>query len=907
VELNRLVRLVRARWWLFAIVAGAGLVSGFLFTSFRNGEIRPEFRATATAIVDRDEGSTDRDFETRVVEALDLAIEVNDADLNPTRDKIQVDTEDQEAINFTAVRRTEDEASARATEMRGLFLAQAESVFNAESGQVDVRITEIDVRLGEIETELNLLETRMARESAILPGSAASIALLENELAAVEGDLSSRYSERRLGPDISVDETRTAEDVEEEIAVLEDAAISLRAEIVSLQPEPQPLRNADTRRRDQLDAEYTSLQDETNTLTLTEAAVGVRAFGTLETENQTSTPSSPALNAVLGLFAGTLVAFGLVVTEDRYRQIVWVGSDLRSMPLLGEVAARRSAVVPGQPWYELGGPPARKRAVQAIRVTVEGAVSGASSTLAFIGMSTPSADVHELAADFAMSMVTSGGRVLLVDADFGKPSDLVEFSGEGSTLSDMLSHRMDDEESYRSFVKRTVTEPAEVHPGLTSVRVGRGLADPADALAGRRLQIMLEEVKTIFDVVVIAGGDVRDSATQALVNRMNNIILALRPGRASVMTVEAVRSQLTTFGVGVLGAALVLAPGRAGSGAISVGPDTEPPSSRNREDAPEDVLVEALLREREKARKSEPVRPVKPALDSVSPTTDAPLAVTAGSMNPAVSLRIIPSITPSTSTDVAEQVASLLEQTTDAVLRGYSGSSSAQRVDPGIKDVTKYGFVPLVRVKGHRSLGARVLDALYAQLDDAEQREAAADFVEFFEVEPGGRTNERIAGAINKWVMTHYFTRHLAATGREPTIWHISSPRGTFQALVHSTKCSRERIDLLRSEILRRQMDTLNRTLKSAIKSKRSSHIRRLEEQIKDQRTFDIALGWLYEGTTPNARLWYPWKGPEAQPQGWDPHLDEGIRANIAPLQRLGILVQDVLTGEELLAFSPPS
>ncbi|HDH03534.1 MAG TPA: hypothetical protein ENH15_04740, partial [Actinobacteria bacterium] len=473
-ELNRLVRLIRARWWWFAIVAGAGLVSGFAFTSVRNDQIRPEFSATASAIVDRDEGSTDRDFEAKVIGALDLAIEVNEADLNPTRDKIQVDTEDQEAINFTAVRRTEEEASTRATEMRRLFLDQAVSVFNAESGQVDVRVAEIDFRLGEIETELRDLQESMR----IRPprGSEATVALLQNQLAAVEGNLSSRYSERLLGPDTTVDLTRTAEDVEEEIAVLEEAARALRLEIDGLQPEVQPTPNPLTRQVAQLEAEYASLLDESNILKLTEAAVGVRAFGTLESEDQTSSTSSPVLNAVLGLFAGALVAFGLVVTEDRYRQIVWVGSDLRSMPLLGEVAARRTAVVPGQPWYELGGPPARKRAVQAIRVTVEGAVSGASSTLAFIGMSTPSSDVHELAADFAMSMVTSGGRVLLVDADFDKPSDLVEFSGEGSTLSDMLSYRMDDEESYRSFVKRTVTEPAEVHPGLTSIQVGRGLA-----------------------------------------------------------------------------------------------------------------------------------------------------------------------------------------------------------------------------------------------------------------------------------------------------------------------------------------------------------------------------------------------------------------------------------------------
>lgn len=909
-ELNRLVRLVRARWWLFAIVAGAGLLSGFLFTSLRNGQIQPEFRAVAAVVVDRDEASSDRAFEDKVNGALDLAITVNEeAGLDPTAEAIQADSDDRSAINFIADRRTADAANTRALEMRNAFLARAASVFAEQNSQTQARMDEIDTRLGVIETELNTLEESMASAGAMSPADANRLDLLRSELSALDGELISRYVESVIGPDTTVDETRTLDDVNAEIAVLEEAVDRVRAEINALQPPQVPNRNENTRRVEQLTAEYDALQAEWNTLRLSTSAVGVRPAGTVAPENLTPQPASPALNGVLGLVAGALAAFGLVVAEDRYRQIVWVGSDLSSVPLLGEVAARGSAVVPGQPWYELGGPPARKRAVQAIRVTVEGAVGTAGSTLGFIGVSTPSSDVHELAADFAMSMVTSGSRVLLIDADFERPSDLVEFSGEGATLSQMLSHRMEDEESYRSFVKRSVTEPAEVHPGLTAIQVGRGLADPADALAGRRLQILLEEVRGIFDIVVVAGGDVRDAATQALVNRMSHIVMALRPGRASVMTVETVRSQLSTFGVSVLGAALVLAPGRSSSGIISVGPDTEPPSSRRRDEEPEDVLVEALLREREKARRSDEERAPRnvTSLPSGRSASPSPVPAVPASVTPVRNLSIVPSITPSASNDMAEQVAALIESTADSVVRGYSGSSSSQRVDPGIKDVTRYGFVPMVRVKGHKSLGTRIMDALEAQLDDEEERMLTADLVQFFEIEPGGRTNERIAGAINRWVIAHYFTRHLAATGREPTVWHVTSPKGTFHALVHATKCTRERIDLLRSEMLRRQMDTLNRTLKSAIKGKRSSQVRHLEEQIKDLRTFDIALGWLYEGTTPNARLWYPWKGPEAQPQGWDPHLDEGLRANVAPLQRLGILVQDVLTGEELLAFSPPS
>ena len=211
----------------------------------------------------------------------------------------------------------------------------------------------------------------------------------------------------------------------------------------------------------------------------------------------------------------------------------------------------------------------------------------------------------------------------------------------------------------------------------------------------------------------------------------------------------------------------------------------------------------------------------------------------------------------------------------------------------------------MVRIKGHKTIGARVLDALNSQIESAERSLLIGELIQYFGIEGGGRSNERVVSAINDWAREHYFTRHLVDTGREPQVWHVASQGRTFEGFIHVSRCTKERIDLFRSEILRRQIEALNKTLKAASKARRADHVRMVEEQIKDLRTFDIAWGWLFEGTTPTARFWYPWKGLEMQPQGWDPNLDEGVRANIAPLQRLGVLAQDVLTGEELLALSP--
>ena len=668
--------------------------------------------------------------------------------------------------------------------------------------------------------------------------------------------------------------------------------------------------------------EYNARIQEYGSLVLSVASADVQPLGSPEVLDITATPGSAGTNGAAGLLGGVLLALGAVIVHDRIRQIVWVGSDMATVPYLGEVVQRAAPVIAGQAWYEFGGPTQRKRSIQ---VTVEGA-SESGSALGFMGVA-GGADVHDFAADFAMSMVTSGSRVLLIDADFESPSVLFEFTGSGASLSDLLQFRLEDEESYRAFIKRSLTEPAEITAALAAVQVGRGLADPADALAGRKVQILLEEVRRLYDLTVFVAGSGADAAALATMIRMDNVIFAIRPGHAAQAQVEDAHRQLAAFGVPVLGGALLTRPGRGVQSTLPVADPVAEPPSRRRTPAQgveaQDLLVEALLRER--SRSDSPADGMGAGVDEGDEVGDDDAEKDPGT-DPYATLRpvgagsdllpvptdltgraLVSSLAPSATGDPSEALASLLSETIEHVLRGFSGGSSSQRVDPGIAEVAKYGFVPLVRIKGHKTIGARVLDALNAKIESAERSQLITELVASFGIEEGGRPNERVVSAINEWVRDHYFTRHLVDTGREPQVWHVASRRRTFEGLVHAARCSKERIDLFRSEILRRQIDALNKSMKAASKARRSDQVRIIEDQIKDLRTFDIAWGWLFEGTTPNARLWYPWKGPELQPQGWDPNYDEGVRANVAPLQRLGVLAQDVLTGEELLALSPPS
>ena len=44
-----------------------------------------------------------------------------------------------------------------------------------------------------------------------------------------------------------------------------------------------------------------------------------------------------------------------------------------------------------------------------------------------------------------------------------------------------------------------------------------------------------------------------------------------------------------------------------------------------------------------------------------------------------------------------------------------------------------------------------------------------------------------------------------------------------------------------------------------------------------------------HEGKNREARIYVCWKGPKEQPKEWRPDINEGVKVNIAPWQRLGM------------------
>jgi len=79
-----------------------------------------------------------------------------------------------------------------------------------------------------------------------------------------------------------------------------------------------------------------------------------------------------------------------------------------------------------------------------------------------------------------------------------------------------------------------------------------------------------------------------------------------------------------------------------------------------------------------------------------------------------------------------------------------------------------------------------------------------------------------------------------------------------------------------------------------------------IEVKIADVQSFDERRRRLLEGRDRESRIWCPWTASEEQPVGWDPDINDGVRVNIAPVQRLGLLAANVLSAKDLKSLLAP-
>ncbi|HEX2369036.1 MAG TPA: hypothetical protein VHM94_07375 [Acidimicrobiia bacterium] len=901
-DLTRIGRLIKARWWVLVLVAALGAIPAVVITSRRNDAIQPVFQASQTITFTQDEEDRTGEGLSSAVEAAQLdAEEANEESLARLGGAASITGDTEEGILTFQVFAGEKEAATG--ELRDMVRSYRQAEGNAATQaaeETQAELADLQTRLEEITDQIADIDAQLAED----PDVVGEREELQEQINALEDRLGDLRVETILGPTQNPlsEEERTPEDVEAEVAEVEAALDELNAQLDDLPAEGEAPQSAEQVERQLLEEQYQAILEQYTTLATADPEDEL-SFGTAVTEDVTPEPANLLINGLLGAVAGLLLGLAVLIIADRIRRPVWTTSDLDAVPALGEVPARTPITGGRRPWYSTVRRSPRKQAVQALRAAIDGRARQRHLALGFTGMDVSSRDAHALAADYAMSLATAGQRVLLVDGDFAHPSDLPEYDGQGPSLSDVIDPMARDNTAVPGFVEWALSESTETGPGLRAIPVGVGLDDPADAVAGRRAVQLIDAAQERFDAVVVAVGAVSDPTTQTLLYDVDQTVVCIRPGTSTESAVEEMYRDLSSRGVSVLGATLIAPELRGLRGMFKR-------MGGRGERAPRvpDVIVEPSPPPLPTAAPTRSVPPI--AMPEPEPEPVGALATSsAGALTGRRLLEAPGGLEPEVG-EVDEGASPLLAEVLDgvdvrrgqledelyaqvlAVLTG-AGTETGEPAP----QVNRDGFIPLVDIKDHPTIGELVVQRLGAALDAASQRALDRELATVL-----GALNG--AEGIDEWARRSFFTRHVADTEQHPDVWQIRSREGTFEALVPAVQCTREHLDELRTGMLHTQIDGLNRQLRSAVQAGRSDEVDELDAAVKELRTLDITLGWLYEGTTPEARIRYPWRGDRNQPQGWAPEFSEGIRPNLAPMQRLGLLAAPVLSWDELSALA---
>ena len=152
------------------------------------------------------------------------------------------------------------------------------------------------------------------------------------------------------------------------------------------------------------------------------------------------------------------------------------------------------------------------------------------------------------ASNLAVVFAQEGRRVLLVDADMRKPTVHHTFGlSNMAGLSNLLTRKL----TIQDVIRESGTE------GLTVITCGPIPPNPAELLGSRTMELLLEELKETFDLIIFDAPPVLSVAdAQILSNRCDGTILVVSSGSTEKESVIKAKEALLSAKAHLLGTVL---------------------------------------------------------------------------------------------------------------------------------------------------------------------------------------------------------------------------------------------------------------------------------------------------------------------------------------------------------------
>lgn len=249
-------------------------------------------------------------------------------------------------------------------------------------------------------------------------------------------------------------------------------------------------------------------------------------------------------------------------------------------------------------------------------------------------------------------------------------------------------------------------------------------------------------------------------------------------------------------------------------------------------------------------------------------------------------------------------------------LLGHRWQKQIEPGDPVPNWADPDGIIPLTPLANESTLVERVQQRLRADEIDA------SDFAEV------------MGKPLDAWLATEFFKHHTKQFKKRPIAWQLQSGKFTarrkpaFACLVYYHKLDGDLLPKIRTQYvgpLRQRLETELRGIETTAQAARSERQEKrrveLEDQIEELRQFDAALtkvineGFASKQLTEIAKKerldkWCSLDGHRPAPasreaflqqeSAYVPDINDGVRVNIAPLQKAGLLAADVLAKKDL-------
>jgi polysaccharide biosynthesis transport protein len=213
-------------------------------------------------------------------------------------------------------------------------------------------------------------------------------------------------------------------------------------------------------------------------------------------------PRSPAtpnkrVNMLLGLFGGTVLAFGLVFLFEHLDSRIKTPDDIRKhlgLPALGLLPMLPKAGAVSHPLITNGVPPNFSEAFRSIRTNLIFSAATEGSRSLVVTSTAPGEGKTLVACNLAIALAQSGQRVLIIDADMRRPKvheayDLNQEPG----LSNIL---VGDAKVSETIRKATL-------PSLWVLPAGHVPPNPAELLGSTRFRDFMASLGQHFDWVIV--------------------------------------------------------------------------------------------------------------------------------------------------------------------------------------------------------------------------------------------------------------------------------------------------------------------------------------------------------------------------------------------------------------------